>query len=67
MPELNMSEANMVQMPMARHAAEANWTPVVPEGAPVRRGGTNGLLFRREVDNRCAFSSLDDRRCRRCH
>ncbi len=62
MPEPNISEASTVQMPMARHAAEAGWTPVAPEGAPVRRGGTDGLLFRRELDNRCAASSRDDRR-----
>ena len=51
MTALNITEAATVQMPMVLHAGEVGWTPVPPEDALVRRGGTAGLLFRREVED----------------
>ena len=51
MTALNITEANTVQMPMVRHAAEVGWTPVAPDEALVRRGGTAGLLFRGELED----------------
>ena len=50
MPELKITEANTVQMPMVRHAAEVGWTPVAPEEALAHRGGPAGLLFRGELE-----------------
>ena len=51
MPELEISEANTVQMPMVRHASEMGWLPVPPQEAQARRGGTAGLLFRGELED----------------
>ena len=51
MTALNITEATTVQMPMVLHAAEVGWTPVPPEDALVRRGGTAGLLFRGELED----------------
>ncbi len=51
MTALNITEANTVQMPMVRHAAEVGWAPVAPEDALARRGGTAGLLFRGELED----------------
>lgn len=42
MPEFNISEANMVQMPMARHAAKAGWTPVAPRRHRSGAAGCSG-------------------------
>ena len=50
MATLHITEANTVQMPMVRHAAEVGWTPVPPQEALARRGGPAGLLFRGELE-----------------
>ena len=50
MLELNISEANTVQIPMVRHAEEIGWIPVSPQEALARRGGQSGLLFRGELE-----------------
>ena len=50
MTAVNITEANSVQMPMVRHAAEVGWTPVPPQDALARRGGQSGLLFRGELE-----------------
>ncbi|MYE40256.1 MAG: HsdR family type I site-specific deoxyribonuclease [Chloroflexi bacterium] len=50
MQNYNISESATVQMPMVRHAAEVGWTPVPPQDALTRRGGTSGLLFREELE-----------------
>ena len=57
MLELNISEANTVQFPMVRHAAEVGWVPVSPQEALARRGGPAGLLFRGELEEAlCRFN-----------
>lgn len=50
MTELNVTEADAVQMPMVRHAAEVGWTPLPPPVALARRGGSAGTLFREAVE-----------------
>ncbi len=45
MPELIVTEAEAVQFPMVRHAAEIGWTPLPPTNALSMRGGEAGLLF----------------------
>ena len=45
-----ITEADIVQMPMIRHAAEMGWAPVPPQEALALRGGTAGLLFRSELE-----------------
>ena len=45
MPELTVTEAQAVQFPMVRHAAEIGWTPLPPTDALAMRGGEAGLLF----------------------
>ena len=45
MPELTVNEAQAVQFPMVRHAAEIGWTPLPPTEALAIRGGEAGLLF----------------------
>lgn len=46
MLELTITEAEAVQFPMVRHAAEIGWTPLPPTDALSMRGGEAGLLFR---------------------
>ncbi len=45
MSELTVTEAQAVQFPMVRHAAEIGWTPLPPMDALAMRGGEAGLLF----------------------
>ena len=49
MTELNVTEADTVQLPMVRHAAEVGWTPLSPPVALAYRGGTAGTLLREVV------------------
>ena len=49
MNTLQITEAETVQMPMVRHAAEVGWVPLPPQEAVARRGDTSGLLFRDEL------------------
>ena len=41
-----ITEADVVQFPMVRHAAEIGWTPLSPSDALAMRDGEAGLLFR---------------------
>ena len=50
MSDLEISEANSVQFPMIRHAAEVGWTPLPPRAALRKRGGEAGMLFHDEVE-----------------
>ena len=50
MAELNITEAETVQFPMVRHAAEVGWTPLAPSEALAKRGGEAGLLFRSDAE-----------------
>ena len=50
MTGLKITEAGTVQFPMVRHAAEIGWTPLTPQEALARRGGTGGMLFRGELE-----------------
>ena len=50
MTELNVTEADTVQFPMVRHATAIGWTPIPPEIALRKRGGTDGMLFRDELE-----------------
>ena len=50
MSDLEISEANSVQFPMIRHAAEVGWTPLPPQAALSKRGGEAGMLFHDEVE-----------------
>ena len=50
MNTLHITEAETVQMPMVRHAAEVGWTPLSPRNALAMRGGEAGLLLRSEVE-----------------
>jgi len=50
MSDLEISEANSVQFPMIRHAAEVGWTPIPPQAALRKRGGEAGMLFHDEVE-----------------
>ena len=49
MNTLHITEAQIVQMPMVRHANEVGWVPVSPQEALTCRGGQSGLLFREEL------------------
>ena len=46
MSELRITEADAVQFPMVRHAAEVGWKPLSPSDALAMRSGESGLLFR---------------------
>ena len=48
--DLKITEANSVQFPMVRHAAEIGWTPIPPQAAMRKRGGVAGMLFRNELE-----------------
>ena len=50
MSDLEISEANSVQFPMIRHAAEVGWTPLPPQAALSKRGSEAGMLFHDEVE-----------------
>ncbi len=50
MTESGITEAGTVQFPMVRDAAEIGWTPLTPQEALARRGGTGGMLFRGELE-----------------
>ena len=50
MTDLKITEAGTVQFPMVRHAAEVGWTPLTPQAALARRGGTSGMLFRGDLE-----------------
>ncbi len=50
MTELNVTEADTVQLPMVRHAAEVGWTPLAPPVALAYRGGPAGTLLREAVE-----------------
>ncbi len=50
MSDLEISEANSVQFPMIRHAAEVGWAPIPPQAALSKRGGEAGMLFHDEVE-----------------
>ena len=50
MTDLKITEANSVQFPMVRHAAEIGWTPIPPQAAMRKRGGVAGMLFRNELE-----------------
>ena len=39
MTELNLTEADTVQWPIVRHAAEIGWTAIPPKIAKHKRGG----------------------------
>ena len=49
MTELSITEADSVQFPMVRHAAEIGWTPLTPESSTTKRGGETGIMFRDEL------------------
>ena len=51
MAELKINEAEAVQFPMVRHAAEVGWMPLPPPDALTKRDGQAGLLFRQEVES----------------
>ena len=48
----NLSEADTVQFPMIRHAAEIGWTAISPQLARKKRGGEEGMLFRDELEDK---------------
>ena len=50
MTTIRITEADTVQFPMVRHAAEVGWIPVPPTEALARRGGRDGLLFKGELE-----------------
>ena len=50
MTDLNITEAGTVQFPMVRHAVEVGWTPLAPQEALVRRGGTSSMLLRGDLE-----------------
>ena len=50
MTDITITEADSVQFPMVRHAAEVGWTPLTPQAAVRKRGGEAGMLFRAEVE-----------------
>jgi type I restriction enzyme R subunit len=50
MTDITITEADSVQFPMVRHAAEIGWTPLSPHAAVRKRGGEAGMLFRAEVE-----------------
>ena len=50
MSTLKISEAVTVQFPMVKHAAEVGWTPLTPEEALTKRGGTSEMFFPDELE-----------------
>ncbi len=49
MSNFRISEADSVQFPMVRHAAEIGWIPLSPVDAVTKRGGQAGVLFHDEL------------------
>ena len=47
-----IAEADTIQFPMVRHAAEIGWTPLPPQEAIDKRGGVEGMLFRDELEEK---------------
>ena len=54
MTELNITEADVVQFPMVRHAAEIGWTAISPQVARQKRGDEADMLFRDELETKLA-------------
>ena len=54
MTERNLTEADTVQFPMVRHAAEIGWVPLSPQNARQKRGGVDGMFFRAELETKLA-------------
>ena len=54
MTALKISEADTVQFPMVRHAAEIGWMPITPEDARAKRGGEAGTYFRDVLEAKLA-------------
>ncbi len=52
--DLAVTEAEAVQFPMVRHAAEVGWTPLPPQAALRKRGGQAGMLFRDDLERALA-------------
>ena len=50
MGTIRITEADTVQFPMVRHAAEVGWIPLPPTEALARHRGTDGLLFKGELE-----------------
>ncbi len=50
MTQLNVTEADTVQFPMVRNAAEIGWKPISPGEALRKRGGETGVWFRDELE-----------------
>ncbi len=54
MTEFSVTEADTVQFPMVRHAAEISWVPLSPQEASEKRGGVDGMFFRSELETKLA-------------
>ena len=54
MTEFSVTEADTVQFPMVRHAAEIGWVPLSPQEASEKRGGVDGMFFRAELETKLA-------------
>lgn len=50
MSTLKIGEALTVQFPMVAHAVEVGWTPLTPEAALGKRGGSAGMFFPAELE-----------------
>ena len=55
MTDFSVTEADTVQFPMVRHAAEIGWVPLSPQEAREKRGGVDGIFFRAELETRLAL------------
>jgi type I restriction enzyme R subunit len=54
MSTLKITEAETVQFPMVRHAAEVGWTALAPEDARASRGGDAGGFLRDALEEKLA-------------
>ena len=54
MTDFSVTEADTVQFPMVRHAAEIGWVPLSPQEASEKRGGVDGMFFRAELETKLA-------------
>ncbi len=52
MTTLRISEAISAQFPMVAHADEIGWTPLTPEDAEAKRGGTTGMYLPHELESK---------------
>lgn len=52
MTTLRISEAISAQSPMVAHADEIGWTPLTPEDAEAKRGGTTGMYLPHELESK---------------